>query len=68
MHGPAVFIKSVTMFFARELISVSLSSFLNIRKERLKMGTIDEFNLLYVNKMNGMDILLGRTIVVSCEK
>jgi hypothetical protein len=42
--------------------------FLNIRKERLKMGTIDEFNLLYVNKMNGMDILLGRTIVVSCEK
>lgn len=47
---------------------IQLSSFLNIRKERSKRGTIDESNISHVKKMSSMDILLGRTIVVSCRK
>jgi SAM-dependent methyltransferase len=55
-------------FFLLLFPILKVSSFFSIRKERSKRGTIDDSNLSYVQKMNSMDILLGRTIVVSCRK
>lgn len=47
---------------------LKINAFFNIRKERVKFRTIDESNISHVERMNGVDILLGRTIVVSCTK
>lgn len=43
-------------------------SMLTLRKEKNKYKTIDQFNEPFVRKINSMDILLGRTIVVGCKK
>ena len=47
---------------------INLYSWINIRKERSKYRTIDESNIRYVKKMSSLDILLGRTIILSCKK
>lgn len=38
------------------------------RKEKRRYKTLDEHNAPYVTKMNSLDVLLGRTIVVACRK
>lgn len=39
-----------------------------VKTEINKYKTIDDKNLPYVKKMNSIDILTGRTIVVGCKK
>jgi len=39
-----------------------------MKKEIKKYKTVDDENLPYVKKMNSIDILTGRTIVVDCKK
>jgi len=47
---------------------IKAHSLFNIRKERIKFATIDESNVSHVRQMSSVDILLGRTIIVSCTK
>lgn len=47
---------------------IFLFSKLAIRRERRKYGTVDASNEAYVDKVNSLKMLLGRTIVVSAEK
>jgi SAM-dependent methyltransferase len=47
---------------------IKLFSMLTLRKEKNKYQTIDKFNEPFVRKINSMDILLGRTIIVGCKK
>lgn len=47
---------------------IKLFSFVIKKKETNKYKTIDIHNYDYVNMINGIDVLLGRTIVVGCKK
>lgn len=47
---------------------IKLFSALIERKEKRKYKTIDVHNHAYVRMINGIDVLLGRTIVVGCNK
>lgn len=49
-------------------IPIKMLSFFIKRKEILKYKTIDSHNEGYVTMLNAIDILLGRTIVVGCNK
>ncbi|MDD5478645.1 MAG: class I SAM-dependent methyltransferase, partial [Rhodoferax sp.] len=41
---------------------------LTTRKEKSKYQTIDQHNEPYVQQINSIDVLTGRTIVVGCTK
>jgi SAM-dependent methyltransferase len=49
-------------------IPIQLFSKLTLRKEKKKYETVDEHNESYVLQMNGLGMLLGRTIVVGCKR
>lgn len=49
-------------------VPIKLFSFVIKKKETNKYKTIDIHNHDYVNMINGIDVLLGRTIVVGCKK
>lgn len=49
-------------------IPIQLFSRLALRKEKKRYKTVDENNEEYVLKMNSLNILLGRTIVVGCKR
>lgn len=49
-------------------LPIKLFSRLIVRKEKRRYKTIDTHNEPYVQQMNSVDVLLGRTIVVGCSK
>lgn len=49
-------------------IPIKLFSAITLRGEKNKYKSVDKFNEPFVIKMNSLDILLGRTIVVGCKK
>lgn len=49
-------------------VPIKLFGLLITKKETNKYKTIDIYNRPYVNMLNGIDVLLGRTIVVGCSK
>lgn len=49
-------------------LPIKLFSMLIVRQEKRRYKTIDEHNEAYVQEMNSVDVLLGRTIVVACAK
>ena len=49
-------------------LPIKLFSKLTIINEKKKYKTVDEYNEPYVQKMNSLNLLLGRTIVVGCKK
>lgn len=49
-------------------IPIQFFSKLTLSKERKRYKTVDEHNEGYVLKMNSLNILLGRTIVVGCKR
>jgi hypothetical protein len=53
-----VFLYFPILFVSRLLVKIEIH----------KYKTIDDGNLPYVTKMNSVDILTGRTIVVDCKK
>lgn len=49
-------------------LPVRIGSRLALGREKRKYRTVDEHNERYVQEMNSLDMLLGRTIVVGCRK
>ncbi len=49
-------------------LPVLVISRLLMKQEVSRYKTIDEKNIFYVKKMNSLDILTGRTIVIGCKK
>lgn len=47
---------------------ILFSAWLQTRKEQNKYRTIDSSNIEFVQKINSVDLLLGRTIIVTAEK
>ena len=47
---------------------IKLNSMLQNRREQKKYRTIDSSNIEFVLKVNSLDILLGRTIIVTADK
>ncbi len=49
-------------------LPIKLFAKLTMRKEKRKYKAVDKHNEHFVLKMNSMDILLGRTIIVGCKR
>ncbi len=49
-------------------LPIKFFSKLTLLNEIKKYQTVDEFNKPFVQQMNSLDILLGRTIIVGCKK
>lgn len=49
-------------------LPIKFIGFLAFRKERRKYQTIDDLNERFVMEMNSARLLLGRTIIVDCQK
>jgi ubiquinone/menaquinone biosynthesis C-methylase UbiE len=49
-------------------LPIKLFSTLTLRSEKYRYKTVDTHNIHIVLQMNSLDILLGRTIVVGCQK
>jgi SAM-dependent methyltransferase len=47
---------------------IKFFGWLTLEREKNKYRTIDEHNIKYVSKINSIDILTGRTIIVGCKK
>ena len=56
------------IYLAFLYLPILFVSRLLIKTEIKKYKTVDDENLPYVKKMNSIDILTGRTIVVGCKK
>lgn len=49
-------------------LPIKLFSAITMRGEKNKYKTVDEFNEPYVDQINSLDVLIGRTIIVGCKK
>ena len=47
---------------------IKILGLLALQREKNKYNTVDEHNIEYVSRMNSIDILTGRTIIVGCKK
>jgi SAM-dependent methyltransferase len=47
---------------------IKILGLLTLQREKNKYNTVDEHNIEYVSRMNSIDILTGRTIIVGCKK
>lgn len=59
---------SSTFWLILLYLPIKLLSLAIVRKEKRRYKTIDAHNEPYVQQMNTLDVLLGRTIVVGCVK
>ena len=59
---------SSTFWFVMLYLPIKLFSMQIVRKEKLRYKTMDAHNEPYVQQINSVDVLLGRTIVVGCSK
>lgn len=49
-------------------LPIKLSFFFTKRREKIRFKTIDHHNEKYVDMVNRLDILLGRTLVIGCTR
>jgi hypothetical protein len=47
---------------------IKIFGLLALQREEKRYNTVDEHNIEYVLRMNSIDILTGRTIIVGCKK
>lgn len=59
---------SSTFWLVLLYLPIKLFSMLIVRKEKRRYKTMDAHNEPYVQQINSVDVLLGRTIVVGCSK
>ena len=59
---------SSTFWLVLLYVPIKVFSRLIVRKEKRRYKTMDAHNEHYVQQMNSVDALLGRTIVISCVK
>jgi SAM-dependent methyltransferase len=49
-------------------IPIRFFGWVTLKREQKKYKTVDEHNIEYISKINSLDILTGRTIIVGCKK